>query len=157
MRNENEHNPQQRPLRRWLGNMPENRRFLAAYVRTRDVLNVLTLVLPPAVQKTACFHGCVRTYYVRRTSSQSTNSRNPENRKHRSNPWYRTVQYRTVILGTVQAKSQRVRKHTLLCTTIPDPEFLIKNTAKILLKTTYLRYVVFSNILAVFFYTSGLI
>ena len=39
--------------------MPENRRFLAAYVRTRDVLRttycVLTLVLPPAVQKTSSF------------------------------------------------------------------------------------------------------
>ncbi len=55
MRNESEHNPQPRPLRRWLWGSPKNRRFLAAYVRTRDVLRttycVLTLVLPPAVQK----------------------------------------------------------------------------------------------------------
>ena len=38
--------------------MPENRRFLPAYVRTRDVRTVLTLVLPPAAQKTASFRDC---------------------------------------------------------------------------------------------------
>ncbi len=42
--------------------MPDNRRFLAAYVRTRDVLRttfcVLTLVLPPAAQKVVSFRDC---------------------------------------------------------------------------------------------------
>ena len=37
---------------------PENRRFLPAYVRTRVVRTVLTLVLPPAAQKTASFRDC---------------------------------------------------------------------------------------------------
>ena len=45
------------------GSIPENRTFLAAYVRTRDVLRttycVLTLVLPPAVQKTSSFQACL--------------------------------------------------------------------------------------------------
>ncbi len=38
VRSESEHNPRKRPLRRWLGIMPKNCRFVAAYVRTRDVL-----------------------------------------------------------------------------------------------------------------------
>ena len=33
--------------------------FLPAYVRTRDVRTVLTLVLPPAAQKTASFLACL--------------------------------------------------------------------------------------------------
>ena len=56
--NESEHNPRQRPLRRWLGIMPENRSSLAAYVRTR----------------------------TRTTYSQSTPSRIPENCKFSGMP-----------------------------------------------------------------------
>ena len=40
--------------------MPENRRSLAAYVRTRTHTNVLPRVLPPADQKTASFRGCTQ-------------------------------------------------------------------------------------------------
>ncbi len=38
--------------------MPENRNSLAEYVRTRTRTNVLSRVLPPADQKTACFRDC---------------------------------------------------------------------------------------------------